>query len=422
MSYAEDVLQQIENSQFEGLKEKIDLSLKNDDPEVVASLAEELTAYGFSDYAKDIYRQLIADFPDEDGLKVYLAEIFLNEDKTDDGLQLLYGIHPDSDAYVQSLLVQADYYQSEGLVEAAEQKLLEATKLAPDEEIIWLALAELLYAIGNYNNALEYYQKLIRADIRELSGVDINRRLANTWAHIGEFERAADLIAQSNTDEMDINAQYEAGLIYLQADRVKEAIEAFSSVIEAQPDYVNVYPNLALAYQKQHDNDNVLATAQIGLGYNKFDEVLYDLGSKAAANLGEKKTAIKLLEDGLAVNPDNSSLRLSLSNLYLSDADYEKNIGLFDEIADEEIEDQAHWNLAVSYDSLDELEKARQHYLLAYRSFSSNSDFLLQVIRLFQETGDVTSLKLALTQYLRIQPEDFEMQELLSSLNDIENE
>ncbi|WP_252897723.1 tetratricopeptide repeat protein [Amylolactobacillus amylophilus] len=242
MSYAEDALQQIEQNKFTDLKKTIDLSLKNDEPEVIASLAEELTAYGFSDYAKDIYRQLIADFPQEDIFKVYLAEILVNEDQIYAGLQLLYEINPASTAYVQSLLVQADYYQSEGLVEAAEQKLLEATRLAPDEEVVWFALAELFYAIGNYNNALEYYQKLIRENIRELSGVDINRRLANTWAHIGEFERASDLIAQSNTDELDINAQYEGGLIFLQADRIKEAIEAFNSVIEVQPDYVNVYP------------------------------------------------------------------------------------------------------------------------------------------------------------------------------------
>ncbi|APT19172.1 TPR repeat-containing protein [Amylolactobacillus amylotrophicus DSM 20534] len=418
MSYAEDALQQIEQNKFTDLKKTIDLSLKNDEPEVIASLAEELTAYGFSDYAKDIYRQLIADFPQEDIFKVYLAEILVNEDQIYAGLQLLYEINPASTAYVQSLLVQADYYQSEGLVEAAEQKLLEATRLAPDEEVVWFALAELFYAIGNYNNALEYYQKLIRENIRELSGVDINRRLANTWAHIGEFERASDLIAQSNTDELDINAQYEGGLIFLQADRIKEAIEAFNSVIEVQPDYVNVYPNLALAYQQEHDNDNVLATAQIGLSYNKFDEVLYDLGSKAAANLQDYQTAIKLLEDGLAVNPDNSSLRLSLSNLYLQQGEHEKNIGLFEEIADEEIEDQAHWNLAVSYDSLDELEKARPQYLLAYRSFNDNTDFLLQVIHLFQELGDTTSLKLALNSYLKLQPEDFEMQELLQSLDE----
>ncbi|STX21028.1 TPR repeat-containing protein [Lactobacillus gasseri] len=59
--------------------------------------------------------------------KVYLAEILLNDGDEDDGLQLLYDVKPESDAYIESLLDLADYYQSNGLIETARQKALRSS-------------------------------------------------------------------------------------------------------------------------------------------------------------------------------------------------------------------------------------------------------------------------------------------------------
>lgn len=416
MSYSEQLLEKIESNDFTDLNILLNKALANDDAEMLASLAEELYALGFSDLAAQVYRKLLAQFPKEDLFKIYLAEILLNDGHEDDALSLLYAINQESSAYLNSLLILADYYQSESFTEAAEQKLLEAYNLAPDEPVIWFALAELYYAMGEFTKALQFYEQLNANDIKELSGVLIDARIANTYANLGEYEMAADLLDQLTLKDLNVDAQYEAGLIYLQTKRYRDSIAMLESVVELNPDYVNAYSNLARAYQAEHNNEKVLQIAQLGLGYNKFDETLYDLGAKAAANLNELATAKELLKAGLKINKENAALRLSLSNLYLQLGEDQLNIDLFLAIADDEIEDQAHWNLAQSYDHLEQYAEAKQEYLLAYRSFADNLDFLRQLIYFLQEDGDQKLEKTALTRYLALEPDDFEMQSRFEEL------
>ena len=159
MTYSEQLLDAIQNHDFSDNRILLKKALDNDDPEILASLAENLTDLGFTDLSKEVYRFLIGQFPKEDLFKVYLAEILLNDGDEDDGLQLLYDVKPDSDAYLESLLDLADYYQSNGLIETAHQKLLEAHKLAPDEDAINFGLAELDYLSGDYSEALGLYRQ-----------------------------------------------------------------------------------------------------------------------------------------------------------------------------------------------------------------------------------------------------------------------
>ncbi len=56
----------------------------------------------------------------------------------------------DSPAYVRSLMVAADLYQTQELFEVSEQKLLEAMQLAPDEPAIQFALAELYFVMREF--------------------------------------------------------------------------------------------------------------------------------------------------------------------------------------------------------------------------------------------------------------------------------
>lgn len=416
MSYSEELLEKIAANDFTDQAILLKKALDNDDPEILASLAEELTAMGFSDMASDVYRKLIAVFPDEDIFKIYLAEILLNDGKTDDGLSLLYDVTEDSDAYLDSLLVLADYYQTNGYNEAALKKLQEASLIAPEEPVIWFALGEYYYAVGEFANAENYYRQLLANDVDEIGGVLIASQLAKAFANTGKYEEAIDLLNDIQSESLSTDGKYEAGLIYLQAGENNQAIEKFEDVLQANPDYVNAYSNLVRAYLNLEDNQAALKTAQVGLSYNQFDESLYELGATAASRLDKLTDAQDLLEKGLAINPDNSSLRLELSNLYLLLHEDQKNLTLFDEIVEEDLDDQAHWNRAVSYNRLEQNERAQEEFLLAYRSFNENPDFLRQFIYFLRENSQLDLLKLALDQYLKIVPDDEEMIELKNNI------
>lgn len=416
MSYSEKLLDAIENQDFSQNKILLKQALDNDEPEVLASLAENLTSYGFTNLSKEVYRSLIAKFPKEDLFKVYLAEILLNDGDDNDGLTLLYNISPDSSAYLDSLLVQADYYQTNGLLETARDKLLQALKLAPEEDAIKFGLAELDYLDGEYEQALSLYRDLVKRQ-KNFGETNLIQREFQTMAKLGQYEEASEVIKEHSADILDIDSKYQAGLIMLSVGDDNQAIKYLDDVIDQSPDYVNAYPLLAQAYLHKYDNEQVLRSAQAGLAYNELDETLYSMGAKAAANMNELDTAEDLLKKGLKIAPDNSDLLMQLSNLYIHENKDQENINLFKDKNDEEVEPQAHWNMAISYENLDKSDKARAEFLLAYPDFQKNPEFLKQMIRFFNvEPNSTDIVKQLLDRYLELVPEDGEMQDLYNNL------
>ena len=416
MSYSEKLLDAIERQDFSQEKSLLQKALDKDEPEILASLAENLVGLGFTDLAKEIYRSLIARFPKEDLFKIYLAEILLNDGQDDDGLTLLYNVSPDSSAYLDSLLVQADYYQTNGLLETAYQKLLAAEKIAPDEDVVKFGLAELDYLSGHYEQALSRYQDLLKRH-KTFSEVNLNDRLFQTLAKLGRYEEAGEVIAKNGNDILDIDSKYQAALVMLTLHKDDQAIKYLNEVIDQSPDYVNAYRLLTTAYEHKNDNEQELRSAQLGIAYNELDPVLYKKGAQAAVRLNDLDTAKNLLQKGIKKLPENFDLRLQLSNLYVRENDNEANIALFAKVDDEDLEPQVHWNLALSYQNLDQSAKAKSEFLLSYPEFKNNSAFLKQMLLFFNtEPYSQDIVKELLEAYLKLEPEDTEMQEMYDEL------
>ncbi|MBS5832858.1 MAG: tetratricopeptide repeat protein, partial [Lactobacillus jensenii] len=328
MSYSEQLLDAIEKHDFSQNNILLKKALDSDSSELLAALAENLTDMGFSDMAKDVYRALIAKNPEEDLFKVYLAEILLNDGQDDDALSLLYSIDENSDSYLESLLVQADYYQSLGLLETAQAKLQEAHELAPKEDAIIFGLAELAYSTGKNELALHYYQDLATRQ-KHFGEINLRERIFASLAKLGRYEEASEIIKQYGQDFIDIDTRYEAGLVLLSTKDYKKAIEYLTGVLEQANDYVNAYPLLAQAYEANGDNEKALETAQTGLTYNEYDETLYALIGRVAANSTKYELAVDMLKKGLTFAPENMDLRVQLSNLYLYLKKDEENLHLF---------------------------------------------------------------------------------------------
>ncbi|MEJ1299154.1 tetratricopeptide repeat protein [Latilactobacillus sakei] len=182
MTNSEQMLSALEDNDLKQADELFQKALKEDDPETLYSLAEELYAMGFLEQASTIYQQLLAQFPDEDQIRTTLADIAVSNGQYDDALNLLTDITPESNAYAESLLTAADVYQTMGLPEVSEQKLLTALRLYPDEPVMQFALAELYFEMGEYGKAANYYEALIDQDVLELGQVNIQKRLATSYA------------------------------------------------------------------------------------------------------------------------------------------------------------------------------------------------------------------------------------------------
>ncbi len=157
MTYSERVLNEIDDGHLKAAYQLLDKAMSNDDDETLFNLAGELAALGLTDKAGAIYRLLLKRYPDEDQLKTSLAELAIDDGQNDEALQYLSQVSPQSPAYVQSLLVAADLYQTEGEFEVCESKLLAAYQLAPDEPAVLFACAEYYYLVGNFERAIPFY-------------------------------------------------------------------------------------------------------------------------------------------------------------------------------------------------------------------------------------------------------------------------
>ena len=86
MSFSEQTLDLLTAGQYEEAKKKFAWALRKDDDEMVHSLAEELAALGFTNMAKRAYEKLLERYPDEDELRVDLAELAVSAGDDDQAL------------------------------------------------------------------------------------------------------------------------------------------------------------------------------------------------------------------------------------------------------------------------------------------------------------------------------------------------
>jgi predicted Zn-dependent protease len=79
--------------------------------------------WGFLLEAENILSQLLTNYPDESELKILLTDIYIEQQRDEEAIDLLNSIPKNDDAYLQALVSLADLYQAQGLYEVAEQKL-----------------------------------------------------------------------------------------------------------------------------------------------------------------------------------------------------------------------------------------------------------------------------------------------------------
>ncbi|OUN48980.1 hypothetical protein B5G22_04115 [Limosilactobacillus reuteri] len=419
MTYSEQMLDQLEAGKLKEAQNSFKLALINDDDDILFSLAEELYALGFLQQARTIYLKLLDCYPDEDELKTNLATIAIDEGHNDEALSYLAQIKPDSPAYVQSLLVAADLYQTEEEFEVTEEKLKEAYALAPDEPAVEFALGEFYFMVGQYSEAIQYYFQLIKNGYTDFAKVDIAGRLGICYAQSGQFKKALGYFNQVKPEYQTSDIRFQKGLTRLQLGDTEKAIKTLEDLINDDNQYASAYPELAKAYEKENKYQQALRVVQEGLSVDQYNEYLYSLAAENTSYLGDQKLMKKYLVKAHELAPENMTITLQYSNFLLHQHDDEANIKLLSPLVKEdETDPQLYWNLARSYQRTDQLELAGKYYEAALPAYSENPTFLKELINYYRETGETDKLMDELERYLRLVPTDTEMQDLYDQYED----
>ncbi|MGR3741845.1 tetratricopeptide repeat protein [Companilactobacillus sp. DQM5] len=407
MSYSQDALDEFYNGDIDKANELIKKAIENDDDDTLFNLGDNLLEMGQSVQAKEIFEDLLEKNPDADELRTRLAEIAVSDGNNDAAIDYLSVINPDSYAYAEALLTSADVYQSMGMYEVSEQKLLEAIRLYPDEDVIKFALAELYFAQGNFEKAINLYELLLDNDISELSGISIHERLGDSLAGTGKFEEA--IIEYNDINRLLLNEDilYKKGSLYYQTNDLNNAQKTLNELIDLNHDYAPAYYLLANVLYDQNKYEESYRTAVSGLKFNEYNLDLYRILIKSAKKTKFLKDAIEQSISGINKVEEPNELKKIISDYYIEFGDYEQAISIINSGNETDSDDPyLFWNLAKANREIDDINEARKNILLAYNDLQDNPDFLKDLVLILRDSVDLTTAKDALNKYLKLVPDD----------------
>ncbi|WP_163100987.1 tetratricopeptide repeat protein [Peribacillus alkalitolerans] len=370
------IIELLKNGNLQDAELKIKGLAATHDYEEILITAEEAMELGFYDHSIPLYEALLKGYPNEGELIVTLAELYLEQDREEDALQLLSQVKQDDDMYASALLLEADLYQIQGLSEVAEQKLTKAKISLPNEPIIDFALAELYYQEGRFGRAIESYKK-VREKHSKLAGVSIDQRLAESYSNSGQFEEALPYYESAIEDKTELNTLFEYGFTAYQAGYPTKAIQLLTELKNMDHEFHSLYVPLASAYEQMEELDQALTTLEQGIKVDEFNKELFFKAGKLALKRHKKDDAIEYLRQAIALDPGYLEASLTLIKIFQHEEQYEEVVETIDSIRKYGDDDpQFDWMLASAYQHLEQFSQSLKHYEEAYNFFKTNPEFL----------------------------------------------
>ena len=410
MNNSEKMLSAIEAQDLVQAEQWFEKALLEDSDSILLDLAEYLESIGFFLQAKRIYNKLAPLYPQ---VNLNLAAIASEDGDLEEAFGYLEEIRSNDPWYVNALLIKADLYQMEGLPDVAREKLVEASQLS-DDPIITFGMAEIDFELGNFTQAVKEYASLDNRTIYEQTGISTYQRIGVSYASLGKFEAAIEFLQKAIELEYDESAVFELAVILYDQEDYQKANLYFKQLDTLSPDYEGYEYIYALSLHADHQAEAALLMAQQGLNKNPFDSQLALLASQVSYELHDTEKAESYLLDACGNADDLEEIALRLTNLYLEQERYEDILDLEDQDWDNVL---TRWNIARSYQALEDIEKARELYGELHRDLRDNPEFLEEYIYLLRECGELGRAKQEAQHYLSLVPDDSVMQEFYDSLD-----
>ena len=410
MNNSEKMLSAIEAQDLVQAADWFEKALLEDSDSVLLDLAEYLERIGFYHQAKRIFNKLAPDFPQ---VNLNLATIASEDGELEEAFGYLEKIDSTDSWYVNALLIKADLYQMEGLPDVAREKLVEASQLS-DDPIITFGMAEIDFELGNFTQAVKEYASLDNRTIYEQTGISTYQRIGVSYASLGKFEAAIEFLQKAIELEYDESAVFELAVILYDQEDYQKANLYFKQLDTLSPDFEGYEYIYALSLHADNQAEAALLMAQQGLNKNPFDSQLALLASQVSYELHVTEKAESYLLDAWDNADDLEEIALRLTNLYLEQERYEDILALEDQDWDNVL---TRWNIARSYQALEDIEKAQELYGELHRDLRDNPEFLEEYIYLLRECGELERAKQEAQHYLSLVPDDSAMQEFYDSLD-----
>ncbi|HGQ0793376.1 TPR domain protein [Streptococcus pneumoniae] len=409
MNNSQQMLQALEEQDLTKAEHYFAKALENDSSNLLYELATYLEGIGFYPQAKEIYLKIVEDFPE---VHLNLAAIASEDGQIEEAFTYLEEIQADSDWYVSSLALKADLYQLEGLTDVAREKLLEALTYSEDSLLI-LGLAELDSELENYQAAIQAYAQLDNRSIYEQTGISTYQRIGFAYAQLGKFETATEFLEKALELEYDDLTAFELASLYFDQEEYQKATLYFKQLDTISPDFEGYEYGYSQALHKEHQVQEALRIAKQGLEKNPFETRLLLAASQFSYELHDASGAENYLLAAKEDAEDTEEILLRLATIYLEQERYEDILDLQSEEPENLL---TKWMIARSYQEMDDLDTAYEHYQELTGDLKDNPEFLEHYIYLLRELGHFEEAKVHAHTYLKLVPDDVQMQELFERL------
>ena len=409
MNNSQQMLQALEEQDLAKAEHYFVKALENDPSDLLYELATYLEGIGFYPQAKEIYLKIVEDFPE---LHLNLASIASEDGQIEEAFAYLEEIQADSDWYVSALALKADLYQLEGLTDVAREKLLEALTYSEDPLLI-LGLAELDSELENYQEAIQGYAQLDNRSIYEQTGISTYQRIGFAYAQLGKFETATEFLEKALELEYDDLTAFELASLYFDREEYQKAVLYFKQIDTISPDFEGYEYGYSQALHKEHQVQEALRIAKQGLEKNPFETRLLLAASQFSYELHDASGAENYLLTAKEDAEDTEEILLRLATIYLEQERYED---ILDLQSDEPENLLTKWMIARSYQEMDDLDTAYELYQELAGDLKDNPEFLEHYIYLLRELGYFEEAKVHAQAYLKLVPDDVQMQELFERL------
>lgn len=411
MNNSQQMLQALEEQDLAKAEYYFAKALENDPSDLLYELATYLEGIGFYPQAKEIYLKIVEDFPE---VHLNLAAIASEDGQIEEAFAYLEEIKSDSDWYVSALVLKADLYQMEGLTDVAREKLLEALTYSEDPLLI-LGLAELDSELENYQEAIQGYAQLDNRLIYEQTGISTYQRIGFAYAQLGKFETATEFLEKALELEYDDLTAFELASLYFDREEYQKAVLYFKQIDTISPDFEGYEYGYSQALHKEHQVQEALRIAKQGLEKNPFETRLLLAASQFSYELHDASSAEDYLLTAKEDAEDTEEILLRLATIYLEQERYEDILDLQSEEPENLL---TKWMIARSYQEMDDLDTAYEHYQELAGDLKDNPEFLEHYIYLLRELGYFEEAKVNAQAYLKLVPDDVQMQELFETLKE----
>ncbi|GAB5409816.1 MAG: hypothetical protein BalsKO_21810 [Balneolaceae bacterium] len=256
-----------------------------------------------------------------------------------------------------------------------------------------LRIGDAYYALGDYRNAIRFYNQAIGAepggDYAMFQVANSYYRSNRTFEAVSNFRRMLRIYPYSRLKEQ---AQYNVAYIYLNTSNYSQAVEEFQTVINRYPgtDYAaRSQYNIGDAFYNAGEYDRAIeAYKKVLDNYPRSRYIIEAINGIQYAQLssGGQDSSSVILEDFLGDNPQSSTadrLRYRQAETVFQTGDYEGAIREFRQYLrvtnSDGLAPEAYSNLGESYRQLGQIDRAISSYQTIVDDYSGDSQVHLHL-------------------------------------------